>query len=295
MARLVPLKLKTLTLQRQPSRHISTIHVLNRFGPHYFPLGIFSFIVGAFIIFTLSIRDNKAVHHLNTILLDVTTPIIDLATKPFTALASWSDIIRTHSNLREEVAVLRKENENNSSLIQSLRQEILDQQELQHLTKALPDSKIERVSARVIGHVTDGMNAILTIKATEKNGITKGQAVITADGVVGRISEVGSFSTTTARVMPLTDLSSRIPVEIESTHDHGVIAGQNGPELLLIHLEKCAKVKIKVGDRLVTSGYGGIFPRGLPVAVVTEVTSDTIKARPFVRKAPAYVTVLFGI
>jgi rod shape-determining protein MreC len=166
---------------------------------------------------------------------------------------------------------------------------------LQHLVKAVPDPKIERVSARVVGRVSDGMNALLTIKATEQNGILKGQPVITADGVVGRISDVGGFSATTARVMPLTDLSSRIPVEVESTQDHGVIAGQNGTDLQLIHLEKCAKVKVKVGDRLVTSGYGGVFPRGLPVAVVTEVTSDTIKARPFVKETPAFVTILAGL
>jgi rod shape-determining protein MreC len=89
-------------------------------------------------------------------------------------------------------------------------------------------------------------------------------------------------------------LSSRIPVEIESTQDHGVIAGQNSPDLQLIHLEKSTKVKVKVGDRLLTSGYGGIFPRGLPVAVVTHVTSDTITARPFVKATPAFVTILLG-
>jgi rod shape-determining protein MreC len=137
------------------------------------------------------------------------------------------------------------------------------------------------------------MNAILTIQATED--VTKDQPVITADGVVGRISDVGGFSSMSARVMPLTDLSSRIPVEIESTKDHGVIAGQNGPELQLIHLEKSAKVKVQVGDRLVTSGYGGIFPRGLPVAIVTQVTSDSIIARPFVKETPAFVTILLGL
>jgi rod shape-determining protein MreC len=164
---------------------------------------------------------------------------------------------------------------------------------LQELTKAIPDPKIERVTARVIGRISDGMNAILTIKATE--GVAKDQPVITGDGVVGRITEVGGFSTLCARVMPLTDLSSRIPVEIESTEDHAIIAGQNGPELLLTHLEKSAKVKVKVGDRLITSGYGGIFPRGLPVAVVTHVTSDSIKARPFVKETPSFVTILLGL
>lgn len=297
MAKFAPLRLKTFSLHRQRPRQAFASHVLNRFtlGQYHVSGVLFSFLIGACIIFTLSIRDNKAVHHLNAVLLDLTVPIVDVVTQPFTALESWSDVFRTHQSLREEVAGLRQENERYLTLIQSLRQQALDQQQLQQLTKAIPDPQIERVSARVIGRVSDGMNALLTIKAIDQDGVMKGQPVITADGVVGRISEVGGFSGTTARVMPLTDLSSRIPVEIEATQDHGVIAGQSGSELHLIHIEKSARVNVKVGDRLITSGYGGIFPRGLPVAIVTEVTSDVIKARPFVKEAPAYVTILLGL
>ncbi|MGV8948387.1 MAG: rod shape-determining protein MreC [Candidatus Paracaedibacter sp.] len=293
MNKFVPIGLKTLVLRRQTLRYAFLSHARPSLGHPHFSIGIFSCLIGALIIFTLSLRDNKAVHHLNAALLDITMPIVDVVTQPFTALTSWSDLLRTHESLRTEVATLRQENENFLILIQSLRQKTLDHHQLQQLTKVLPDPAIERVSARVIGRVSDGMNALLTIRAIEKDGITKDQPVITADGIVGRVSDVGGFSTATARVMPITDLSSRIPVEIESTQDHGVIAGQNGPELRLIHLEKSAKVK--VGDRLVTSGYGGIFPRGLPVAVVTQVTADTITARPFVKETPAFVTVLFGL
>lgn len=295
MTKFANLGLKSFALRRQVSRHAFISQRLSRssLGHHPFFLGVFSSLVGALIIFTLSIHNNKAIHHLSAVMLDMTAPLVDVVTQPLTALTSWSDVLRTHKSLRAEVTLLREENEHYLSLIQSLRQQALDHQQLQELARAIPDPKIERVSARVIGRVSDGMNALLTIKAMDKNGVAKDQPVITADGVVGRVSEVGGFSETTARVMPLTDLSSRIPVEIESTEDHGVIAGQNGPELRLIHLEKCAKVK--VGDRLITSGYGGIFPRGLPVAVVTHVTSDTIKARPFVKQTPAFVTILSGL
>lgn len=279
--------------RRRPLKHPFPSHVRLSTGQPYFSLGILSSLIGALIIFTLSLKDNKAVYHLNAALLDVTSPIVDMVTQPFTALTSWSDFLRSHESLRTEVTMLRKENENFLTLIQSLRQKTLDHHQLKQLTKTLPDPTVSYISARVIGCVSDGVNALLTIRAVEKDGVTKGQPVITADGVVGRISDVGGFSTATARVMPLTDLSSRIPVEIESTQDHGVVAGQSGAELRLIHLEKSAKVK--VGDRLITSGYGGVFPRGLPVAVVTHVTSDVITARPFVRKPPSFVTILLSL
>lgn len=293
MINFIPSGLKTANMRRQALRYAFLPQVRSSLSHTSFPVGIFSCLIGALIIFTLSLRENRAVHHLNAALLDITMPLVDVVTQPFTALASWSDLLRTHESLRTEVTTLREENANFLALIQSLRQKTLDHHQLQQLTKALPDPTVDHVSARVIGRVSDGMNALLTIRATEKDGVMKDQPVITADGVVGRVSDVGGFSTATARVMPLTDLSSRIPVEIESTQDHGVIAGQNSPDLHLIHLEKSAKVK--VGDRLITSGYGGIFPRGLPVAIVTHVTSDTIIARSFVKETPTFVTILFGL
>lgn len=297
MAKLQNPSLKSSALALEMSRHSFTAQGANRPSVGHYPVsfGIFSSLAAALIVFTLSMHDNKAVSHLNAALLDLTTPLVDGITQPFSALASWRDVFRTHQNLRTEMAFLRAENERYLSLIQSLRQQALDHQQLRSLAKVVPDPKMEYISARVVGRVSDGMNAMLTIKATEKNGIAKDQPVITANGVVGRVSEVGGFSGTTARVMPLTDLSSRIPVEIESTQEHGVIAGQNTSELRLIHLEKSARVKVKVGDRLITSGYGGIFPRGLPVAVVTHVTSDIIEARPFVKDTPPFVTILFSL
>jgi len=294
MTKLSNASLKASAQKRGTLRYAFVTQGINRPSSPLFSFGIFSSLAAAAIVFTLSLSNNKAVRHLNAVLLDITTPLIDVVSQPFTTLASWSDTLRTHQSLRTEVALLRAENERYLSLVQSLRQEVLDHQQLRNLAKVVPDPKIEYISARVVGRVSDGMNALLTIKATEKNGIAKNQPIITADGVVGRVSEVGGFSSATARVMPLTDLSSRIPVEIESTQEHGIIAGQNSPELRLVHLEKSARAKVKVGDRLITSGYGGIFPRGLPVAVVTHITSDAIKARPFVKETPPFVTILFG-
>jgi rod shape-determining protein MreC len=255
------------------------------------PIGVLCLMIGAFIIFTLSVRDNKAVSHLNTVLLEITSPLLDMATRPFIALESWSDFLRTHKKLHADVLTLREENKRLRQQVQLLRQQALDHHQLQHLIKAIPDQRIERISARVIGSPRDGINAMIVIGATQKDGVAKNHPVITADGVVGRISHV---SNSYSRVLPLTDLSSRIPVEIESAQGqevgHGIIAGQNGQELLLTHLEQ--QVDVKVGDRLVTSGYGGIFPRGLPVAVVTAVDGDIVKARPLVQQMPAFVMVL---
>jgi hypothetical protein len=120
MTHFTPLGLKAFHPQRQRSRSAFVPQALNRFSlaQHPLPMGLFSFLVGALIVFTLSIRDNKAVHQLNAVLLDLTVPIVDLVSQPFTALASWSDVLRTHQDLRTEVEALRQENEHHLSLIQ---------------------------------------------------------------------------------------------------------------------------------------------------------------------------------
>jgi rod shape-determining protein MreC len=292
MAFISSLSLKTSGLRRQGRGHAAAMWLFDRpLGQANRPVGILCLMIGAFIIFTLSVRDNKAVSHLNAALLEVTTPILDLATRPFTALASWSDFLRTHKSLHTDVAVLREENKRLLQHVQLLRQQVLDHHQLQRLAKAIPDQKVERISARVIGSPHDGINAMIVIGATQKDGVGKNYPVITTDGVVGRISHVSSSY---SRVLPLTDLSSRIPVEIESAQGqeigHGIIAGQNSRELRLTHLEQ--QVDVKIGDRLITSGYGGIFPRGLPVAVVTAVEGDIVKARPFAHQMPAFVMIL---
>jgi rod shape-determining protein MreC len=286
------LGLKSSGLRRQSRGYAAAMWLIDRpLGQANRPIAILCLMVGAFIIFTLSVRDNKAVSHLNTALLEMTSPLLDMATRPFVALESWSEVYRTHKTLRNDVALLRQENEHLLKQMQVLRQQVLDHHQYQQLAKAIPDQRMERVSARVIGVPSDGINAMIVIGATQKDGVAKNHPVITADGIVGRISNV---SASYSRILPLTDLSSRIPVEIEAAQGqevgHGIIAGQNSAELCLTHLER--QVNVKVGDRLITSGYGGIFPRGLPVAVVTSVDGDVVKARPLAQKSPAFVTVL---
>lgn len=284
------LGMKRLMLRREFSSSTLTSLTRSHLGYNHFSYTILSCLAGALIVFTLSLQENKAVYHLNNFVTDLTTPLVNAVSRPFAAVSFVGDFFRSHEALRAEIENLRSEKEFFTMTIQSLRQQNLDYQELHKITQVPLDAKVDRVVARVIGRITDGVNTQFTIRTHKDQGIMKDQPVVTAEGVVGRISKVGKISDSTARVMPLTDLSSRIPVEIESTQEHGVVAGQNGSLVKLIHLEK--SVKIKVGDRLITSGYGGIFPRGLPVATITRITSDTIEAQPFVSKAPSFVTIL---
>lgn len=107
-------------------------------------------------------------------------------------------------------------------------------------------------------------------------GVRPGQPVRAARGLVGRVVEVGHHS---ARVLLLTDSTSRVPVRVVRSGRSAIVAGVNDAELELRYLSP-ADDPLRVGDRLVTSGDGGIFPPDVPVAVVTRVLRDLQYARP---------------
>jgi len=100
--------------------------------------------------------------------------------------------------------------------------------------------------------------------------------VISGEGLVGRLTEVGVRA---ARVLLITDLNSRVPVIVESSHTAAVLAGDNSERPRLVYLGNAKDIKI--GDRVVTSGEGGIFPPGLPVGVVAALDSGLPRVEPY--------------
>ena len=94
---------------------------------------------------------------------------------------------------------------------------------------------------------------------------TSGQAVVTGEGLAGRVAEVGDNS---ARVLFVTDVNSRLPVQVERTRERAILAGDNSALMRLTLAQSVAGVQR--GDRIVTSGDGGSFPVGIPVGEVVQ-------------------------
>jgi rod shape-determining protein MreC len=107
------------------------------------------------------------------------------------------------------------------------------------------------------------------------DGLGKGQAAMAGTGLAGRVTEIGAWS---ARVLLITDLNSRIPVILEGTRTHAILAGDNSRSPYLMYLPKAAA--ISPGDRLVTAGHDGVFPTGLPVGRVSSIENGEIRVEP---------------
>jgi rod shape-determining protein MreC len=119
-------------------------------------------------------------------------------------------------------------------------------------------------------------------------GLRVGQPVRSPEGLVGRVVEVGSNA---SRVLLLGDASSRVPVRVERTGFPALVVGINAARLEVRYMAPTTD-RLRVGDRLVTSGDGGIYPPDVPVGVVTTVAGEHVLARPYARaEALGYVLV----
>ena len=114
------------------------------------------------------------------------------------------------------------------------------------------------------------------IDAGADRGVSVGQVAMEPRGLVGRVVAVGARS---ARILLLTDLNSKIPVLIERSGDRAILEGDNGRTPHLRFLP--ADPRFQVGDRVLTSGDGGLIPAGLPIGVIGAVRGGHVDVVPY--------------
>lgn len=205
-----------------------------------------------------------------------------LANSPRTVLDSVSDNLVDTNKLQIENRVLKDQlREKNADLL------LLDQLKVENQRlRLLLNSPLRQDEYKKIGEVltaeTDTYRQQVVINQGKNDGAYVGQPVIDEKGVIGQIISVGE---TTCRVLLLTDVTHSLPVQV-LRNDVRLIASGTGrtDELRLENVSR--STDIEKGDLLVTSGLGGRFPEGYPVAVVENVSRDgqnyfaTITAKP---------------
>jgi rod shape-determining protein MreC len=130
--------------------------------------------------------------------------------------------------------------------------------------------------ARIVGSDLAGTRRFATLAAGSAEGVRAGQPVRAADGLIGRVAEVGSHA---ARVMLLTDGGSAVPLRVARTGAAALAEGR-GSGQLDIRLTTAGAPPLQRGDLLITSGTGGVFPADLPVAAVTGTSGEVAAGRP---------------
>lgn len=165
-------------------------------------------------------------------------------------------------------AVLEKENSLLLSELQQVEEFRLQNERLRELLSFVDDVDRPALPAQVIGEDVSSWARTVTIDKGTRAGLRVGLPVVAAQGVVGQIIKAAPNS---SRVLLVTDASSAIAAIIQRTRARGVARGQ-GEKMSLEYVLRDADVTI--GDLVVSSGMGGVFPKGLPLGRVADVQRD---------------------
>ncbi len=260
--------------QRPQSGVIRLTDAIKAIGPA--TTFVFLLLLASFVL-VLGRFEPAAVERVRTAMIDTMAPVLDVLARPIDTTRQLVDEIDSHMDLRAENLRLKEEVERLNAWQALARNLVEENKSLRQLTGLSPDPQTTFVTARVVADAGGPFVRTILISAGEKDGIQRGQAIATGDGIVGRIVGVGARA---SRVLLLTDLNSRVPVIIQGTKLRSMLIGDNSPHPKLDFLPSSAAVN--PGDRIVTSGDGGMFPAGLPVGVVKSMDGRIPRIQLFV-------------
>lgn len=207
---------------------------------------------------------------------DFTSPIYETISPGLKAVRSWFERFpRLFTTMRDN-ELLRQENAELRAWKDAALKLERENARYEALLNVQIDPAIGFVTGRVVTEASGPFIRTLVVNLGKRQGVFDGSAVIDEDGLVGRILGSGHKA---SRVLLLNDLNSHIPVMVEPGNYRAVLSGINKTQPVLEFLS--AEARVQVGDRVVTSGHGGVLPPHLPVGLVSKVDGVKISVRPF--------------
>lgn len=211
----------------------------------------------------------------------VLAPVHWLGNAPDRASDWFSSLFTTREDLLEENEALRARLlilERRALKYAALASENNRLRELMNSAGVLDDRVI---LGEVVSVSPDPYSHEVVINKGERDGVRVGQAILDANGLMGQVVQTSQF---TSRVLLISDSSHAVPVEVVRNGLRAILLGNGDTDALeLVHVPDTAD--IREGDLLVSSGLGGRFPRGYPVAEITSISKQS--GEPFVDIAAA--------
>jgi rod shape-determining protein MreC len=217
-----------------------------------------------------SLRDGRGARAVESGLMRVTRPVVGVAGGMGGALRrsfrGWSELWGARADnerLRSELHRLHQE-------LGRYREMSLENPRLRRLLHMREDLTPRSVGASVIAAVLSDQEKMIVVDRGTEDGVQVDRAVVGWGGAVGRVVAAGPRD---SKVRLLVDPSSGVAGIVQRTRVEGMVWGQGSDPMELKYVPRFADVM--VGDRVVTSGLDGVFPRGLGIGTVTAVGDDT--------------------
>ena len=226
---------------------------------------------GLFVVWRI---DNPRVEKFRALVIDTFVPNFEWILRPMTSVVKLAQDYQSYEKLLEQNKELRRELQQMKSWKEAALQLEEENARLLDLNQLRLDSKLTHVSGIVIADSGSPFRQSVLLNIGSRDGIQDGWAAMDGLGLVGRISGVGS---STSRVILLTDNASQIPVIVQPSGQRAILMGDNSFAPPVEFIENVDLVR--PGDRVVTSGGGGVLPAGLLVGTLAMDPNGRLRAR----------------
>lgn len=169
----------------------------------------------------------------------------------------------------ETLSQLKDHNEELAALVMQLEEYRLENERLKELLELSDAYSLESTAAHILRPSVDSLNQAIIIDKGTADGIAVGMPVMSPNGLIGQIESVSAY---TAQVRLLTDPNSGVAVFLQANRSEGVLTGSVDRLLYLNYI--ALDVEVVPGDVVVSSGAGGVYPKGIVIGEVTSVTSS---------------------
>lgn len=219
-------------------------------------------LVGSLLLYSYNLRHKGATTFFERSVISLSAPLqkaVDVFTEEVGLL--WTNYLWLVDARQQNRRLLEKNRELQGELV-ALSEVRLENQRLRRLLDFVDTIERPALPARIVAEDVSSWARTIVIDKGDESGLREGMPVVVAEGVVGRVIKTASNS---ARVLLITDASSAVAALIQRTRTRGVARGLGG-NLSLDYASR--EDDLQVGDLLVTSGMGGVFPKGLVIGKV---------------------------
>ena len=231
-------------------------------------------LLSLFGLFVLWRIDGPRVEKFRVLVIDTFVPSFEWMLRPMTSVVKLAKDYQSYEKLLEQNKELRRELQQMKSWKEAALQLEQENARLLDLSQLRLDSKLTHVSGIVMADSGSPFRQSVLLNIGSRDGIQDGWAAMDGLGLVGRISGVGS---STSRVLLLTDNASQIPVILQPSGQDAIVMGDNSFAPPVEFIENADLVR--PGDRIITSGEGGVLPAGLLVGTLAMDPNGRLRTR----------------